>query len=197
MVGWSVVTRLVVVLWLVSAAAVAAQIGGGAVAGTVVDQAGALVPGAAVTITAVATNLSRTAVTGEEGTYVLSGLAPGVYRLLAESSGFRPLTREAIRLATGETVRIALRLELGAVAEAVTVTADAPLRRSGTSGLGHVVDNTTSGRSRAARSTSCGSAIPGGRPGERPLNSAGPCRSASAFPAFQRTRSFPTRCRRF
>ena len=62
-------------------------------------------------------------------------------RCVVELSGFRPLTREGIRLATGETVRLDLQLELGAIAEAVTVTADAPLLRSETSGLGHVVDN--------------------------------------------------------
>jgi len=132
---------VVAALWLVTTAPTAAQIGGGAIAGYVVDQAGARVPGATVTVTAVATNLSRTAVTGEEGTYVFSGLAPGVYRILIESSGFRPLIRESLRLATGETVRIDLRLDVGAVTEAVTVTADAPLLRSGTSGLGHLVDN--------------------------------------------------------
>ena len=119
----------------------AAQIGGGAFAGNVVDQAGAAVPGATLTITAVGTNLSRTTVTGQEGTYVFTGLAPGTYRVRVELSGFRPLTREGIRLATGETIRLSLQLELGALTEAVTVTADAPLLRSESSGLGHVIDN--------------------------------------------------------
>jgi hypothetical protein len=128
-------------LWLVATLPAAAQIGGATMAGDVADQAGARVPGASVAITAVATNLSRTTVTGEEGTYLFSGLAPGVYRIVVESSGFRPLIREGIRLVTGETVRIDFRLEVGTVTEAVTVTADAPLLRSGTSGIGHVIDN--------------------------------------------------------
>jgi hypothetical protein len=131
---------LAVTLCLVPSAAVA-QIGGGAMAGNVIDQAGAAVPGATVTITAVGTNLSRTTVTGREGIYVFTGLAPGAYRVRVELGGFRPLTREGVRLATGETVRLSLQLELGALTEAVTVTADAPLLRSETSGLGHVIDN--------------------------------------------------------
>ena len=59
----------------------AAQIGGGALAGTVVDQGGAGVPGATVTITAVGTNLSRTVMTGADGGYLVTGLAPGPYRI--------------------------------------------------------------------------------------------------------------------
>ena len=45
--------------------------------------------------------------------YFVAGLAPGAYRVRVELSGFRPLTREGIRLATGETVRLDLQLELG------------------------------------------------------------------------------------
>ena len=141
---WLEIRRLVVVttaLWLASASPAAAQIGGGSIAGSVVDQAGARVPGATVTITAAVTNLSRTVVTGEQGTYLFSGLAPGVYRILVESSGFRPLIRDGLPLATGDTVRVDLRLEVGAVTEALTVTADEPLLRGHASGLGHVVDN--------------------------------------------------------
>ena len=139
--GWWRGLRVGLALLVMVASPVAAQIGGGALAGSIVDQAGASVPGAAVTITAAGTNLSRTTVTSPEGTYVVAGLAPGTYRMLVELNGFRPLTRDGIRLATGETVRLDLQLELGAVAEAVTVTADAPLLRSETSGLGHVIDN--------------------------------------------------------
>jgi hypothetical protein len=123
------------------AASTSAQIGAGAVAGHVVDQAGAPVPGATVTMTAVATGAARTTFTSTEGTYVVAGLSPGPYRVRVELAGFRPLTRAGVQLATGETVRLDLQIEIGGIAEAVTVTADAPLLRSESSGLGHVVDN--------------------------------------------------------
>ena len=132
---------LSLILSIATASVAAAQIGGGALAGSVVDQADAAVPGATLTITSVATNLSRTTVTGRQGTYVFTGLPPGEYRVRAEVSGFRPLTHEGIQLTTGETVRLILQLELGAVTEAVTVTGNAPLLRTESSGLGHVIDN--------------------------------------------------------
>jgi hypothetical protein len=118
-----------------------AQIGGSALAGRVVDSAGAGVPGATISVTAVGTNASRTTETRENGGYVVASLSPGLYRVRVELIGFRPVTREGIHLATGETVRLDFQLELGGLAEAVTVTADAPLLRSESSSLGHVVEN--------------------------------------------------------
>jgi hypothetical protein len=118
-----------------------AQVGGGAISGTVADQAGAPVPGATVTVTAAATNASRRSVTGDDGGYFVSALAPGAYRVKVELSGFRSMTREGIRLSTGETLRLDVSLEVGALAESVTVEGDASLLRSASSGLGHVVDN--------------------------------------------------------
>src|SRR5262245_13917408 len=120
---------------------VEAQIGSGAFVGSVVDQAGAPVPGATITITASATRLIRRAMTDQDGGYRVPGLQPGSYQVRIELNGFRPLTREGVRVATGETVRLDLRLEVGHLSEGITVNADASLLRSDTSGLGHVIDH--------------------------------------------------------
>jgi hypothetical protein len=119
----------------------AAQIGGGALAGEVVDQARAGVAGASVSVVARGTNLTRTAVTNQDGSYRVLGLLPGVYQVRVELNGFRPLIRDGIRIATGETLRVDLELTVGGVTEAVTVTADAPLLRTETASLGQVIDN--------------------------------------------------------
>jgi Carboxypeptidase regulatory-like domain len=133
---------LMLVVWTGTTATAIAQIGAGALAGRVTDQSGTAVPGATVTVTAVGTNSRRTGITDASGVYVVRGLAPGAYRVQIESSGFRPVTREGVRLATGETIRLDILLVVGGLTEAVTVTADASPLRSETSGLGHVVDNT-------------------------------------------------------
>ena len=133
----------VAIVMCVAAASVHAQPGAGALSGQLVDPAGDAVPGALVTATEVGNGLTRTAVTAADGGYSIPGLPPGTYRVRAELDGFRALIREGIRIATGETVRLELRLQLGSVAEALTVRAEAsPLRRE-TSGLGHVVDHRT------------------------------------------------------
>ena len=135
--------RLCLLMWLAALVpgGVTAQVGAGALAGNVTDQAGAAIPGATLTATAAGTNLSRTVVSDQSGIYLMPGLAPGRYRLRVELNGFRPLIRDGLRLATGETVRVDVQLEVGGVAEAVNVLADASLLRSETSGVGHVVDN--------------------------------------------------------
>ena len=94
-----------------------------------------------MTVTAAGTRFSRTTHTGRDGSFTVQGLAPGAYLVRVELSGFRSLARDGIRVATGETIRLDLQLEVGSLSDAVTVTADAPLLRTATSGLGQVIDN--------------------------------------------------------
>ena len=136
---WWIGTVVSLAVGLGCALPAAAQIGRGALAGDVSDQAGSAVPGASVTVTSASTGTSRDATTAADGSYAFQGLAPGIYRIRIQLVGFRATVREGVRIATGETVRIDVRLELG-VAEAVTVTADAPLLRSETSSLGQALD---------------------------------------------------------
>jgi hypothetical protein len=116
-----------------------AQVGSGQVTGVVTDAGGAAVPGATVTATNVGTAATRVGVSSSAGVYTLAGLAPGVYRLAVELAGFRPSIRDGVRVETGETIRLDVALTIGGVQESVTVSADAPLLRSGTASLGEVV----------------------------------------------------------
>ncbi len=118
-----------------------AQVGGGSLTGHVRDESGGAVAAAAVTATSAGTGQTRAVVTGKDGNYVVPNLAPGTYQVRVEKAGFRTLAREGIRLATGETVRVDLQLQVGGLTDTVTVTADAPLLRSATSSLGQVIDN--------------------------------------------------------
>ena len=140
---WLSCAGIALVVWAWQSGAALAQVGAAALVGTVVDEAGGAVPGVAISIVAVDTNVRRSAVTGDDGAFVVPGLAPGAYRIRAARQGFRPLTREGIRVATGETVRVDLRLEVGGVMQAVSVTADAPAPHGDTSALGQVVESRT------------------------------------------------------
>src|SRR5947207_8110800 len=134
----SVAVRYVAVVGCLAASAssLLAQVSAGAITGVVRDQAGAPVPGAAVILTNIDTNSQRIVSSGEDGLYAASSLLPGHYRVEVELTGFTPIRREGIRLATRETARVDLKLAVGEVRERVTVKADAAILRAETASLG-------------------------------------------------------------
>jgi hypothetical protein len=106
-----------------------AQGGGGRsdITGTVFDQGKAILPGVTITVTNEATGQVRTAVTTGDGRFVIPTVLPGTYTVKAELSGFQPTTQQGLVVAVGQEVKLSLTLQLAGVAEAVTVTAEAPL----------------------------------------------------------------------
>ncbi|MBI1875277.1 MAG: TonB-dependent receptor [Acidobacteria bacterium] len=111
--------------FLAAAATLAeAQQGGSSIRGRVVDPQQAVLPGVAIVVTHAESGTFRETVTAADGTYFVAGVVPGPYRVAAELQGFKKLTRD-VRLAVGETLTLELALEVGTVAEAVTVTAEA------------------------------------------------------------------------
>jgi len=102
----------------------AAQSISGSIVGTVTDPADLAVVGAKATLTQVATGAVRSAVTDERGDFVFGTLQPGEYALKIEMAGFKSLQKLSIQLSAAERLPVgSLRLEVGAVAESVEVTA--------------------------------------------------------------------------
>ena len=109
----------------------------GTITGTVVDQTGAVVPGA--TVTAASPNLLRSdvfSVANQQGRYRLVGLTAGVYELSVQMDGFAPKRLTEIRLGLNETKEVKIVLELAGIAEQATVVARAPVVEVKSSGLG-------------------------------------------------------------
>lgn len=92
------------------------------VRGTVTDPSGALVPGVAIELTNVDTNVSRRVATNESGDYEIPYVPLGTYKLTASSSGFKNFVIESIVIRARELRRIDVVLELGAVGTEVTVS---------------------------------------------------------------------------
>ena len=112
----------------------------GGLRGAVRDTGGALVPGVEVMLTNEATSLSRTTVTNDSGEYSFAALEPGSYRLHASLAGFKAIDQTAIRIGTQQFVTLDLKLEVGAVAETVSVTAEVPLIETSNASTGTVLD---------------------------------------------------------
>jgi outer membrane receptor protein involved in Fe transport len=112
--------------------------------GTVTDETGAVITGATITLTQLATGQSRTATSNSTGFYTFPQVKPDKYRLRIERQGFAPLVREEVLLQVGDTVVLDLSLKVGGVGETVTVTGNtAPLLETGSSSLGEVVNART------------------------------------------------------
>ena len=129
------------VLSAVFAVSLSAQVATGTITGVVEDTTGAVVPNATVTATHVGTGESRTVQSNERGEFTLPYLRIGEHKINASVTGFRPTTLTGIQLRVDQTVNLTIRLEVGAVTEAVTVTTAAPLVDSATSSLGQVIEN--------------------------------------------------------
>jgi trimeric autotransporter adhesin len=131
-----------ILLLLCVAASSFGQIRSGSIVGSVVDPTGAAVAGVEVRTTARETNATYHTATNEAGQYVLPYLQFGEYTVTASKAGFKMAEITGIRVATAETVRVPVKLEIGAVSSSIEVTAEA----AGVEVESGSIQATTSGR---------------------------------------------------
>lgn len=111
------------------------------VTGVVTDPSGAVVPGANVTLTNQATNLSFNTKSTSAGTYVFESVQVGTYAVSVEKEGFKKFVSAGNVLTIGQPMTVNVRLEVGQVAQTVSVSATAELVQTSTSGnIGNVVN---------------------------------------------------------
>ena len=127
-------------LLLLAAATVSAQ-STGTILGTIRDSSGAVIPGASLKITHIATETTRETATNSVGNYIAPALQPGVYRIEVEVAGFRKRVIPSVELEVDQAARIDLSLEPGSVSETIEVTAAQPLVNTESPALGQVIDN--------------------------------------------------------
>ncbi len=113
----------------------------GAIAGTVKNPSGEVIPNAEIIITHAQTNKQFLVTASGEGYYASPPLAVGEYRVEAKMTGFRRAVHSGLTIQIQQTLAVDFTLEIGAVTEEVQVTAQAPVLETTTSVLGKVVDN--------------------------------------------------------
>lgn len=97
--------------------------GDGRITGTVTDTAGAVVPGATVTVTNEATGDVRTATSSAQGSFLIVALKPSTYTVVVSSSNFETLTRSKLTLLVGQQINLDLKLQAKGVKVEVNVVA--------------------------------------------------------------------------
>src|SRR5262249_17497146 len=108
-------------------ATVLAQTDQGKVGGTVRDQSNAFVSAAKVTVKNEKTGEERTALTNEQGYFLISFLKPSTYTIRAEKQGFGEIEYTAMPLAVGQELTLDFELKPAGVQEAITVVGSAPV----------------------------------------------------------------------
>jgi hypothetical protein len=111
------------------------------ITGRVTDATGAVVPGATVTVTNVATGAERRVVTNETGYYTVPLLPPGEYRIALEQKGFKPITQSGVVLQVDQRAELNFTLEVGTLAESVEVAAGIAQLNTVEASRGQVIEN--------------------------------------------------------
>lgn len=140
--------RAVLVLCLLTLLPIAArplfaQIDTGSITGTVTDPTGAVVAGAKITLTNVATGVKADTNSTSTGNYVFSGLIPGTYGVEAQSSGFENYVVQGIIVHLQQVVTLDITMKTGSVQQQVTVTAATPLLQAQNAAVGQTIDTQT------------------------------------------------------
>ena len=125
---FSLVQRVITVAGILIAVAIPAtgQVLTSRVDGTLQDQSGAVIPGASVTLTNVATNVALETETNEVGLYVFPQVPAGPYTITTQLSGFKSIVLEGIQVEVDTPATVNIVLEVGVVDETVVVTASQP-----------------------------------------------------------------------
>jgi len=136
--GW--VRSSALIIFLIWASLGTAQLDTGTISGTVSDQSGGAIPGAAITIRNVETGVARNLVTNAAGRYEAAALPVGSYEVRTSLAGFQTLVRSGITLTVGRNAVVDMTLQVGEVAQAITVAGEASFVETTTATVSNLVD---------------------------------------------------------
>ena len=113
----------------------------GRISGTIKDQRGGLIVGAKITVISKATGAERTLTTGNEATYAVPLLPPGIYRVRITASGFKLTVFDSVQVAITETTFVNVELTVeGVTVDPIPIRITPLIQKEGPQ-LGRVVDS--------------------------------------------------------
>src|SRR5258706_7204672 len=95
-----------------------------AVSGLITDETGAVVPGAEVKLQSLDRGTVATATTNDAGIYVFASVHPGQYQVTVHKPGFKQVDLLGMIVNVQDHIEQNFRLQIGSVAESVTVNAN-------------------------------------------------------------------------
>lgn len=113
----------------------------GSLLGNIVDSMGLPMPGVNVTITETSTNISYSTTTNQSGYYTFPSLKDGTYKVVAELSGFKKVIRNGVIVPVNTTIRVDLKMEVGAIEESITVPGESPVLQTDRTDTGRLIES--------------------------------------------------------
>lgn len=120
--------------------AVAQSAASGAIAGTVTDANGALLPNTAVVVTSTETGVTRNAKTNSSGEYRVAELQPGNYSITFTADGFQTAQQNDIAVTVGGLANVSPKLIVGSVSDKVEVSEETPLMHTESNEISTTID---------------------------------------------------------
>jgi hypothetical protein len=133
-------TLIFVYFSLLSCAAAFCQTDTATISGYITDQSGALLPGAAIALTNVETDIRVTQSSNGSGLYVFTNVKPGRYRIVVEKASFREIALTDLQVNVQDLLSRNFRMQVGAVGESVTVIGNAAYINTSSGTVSTVVD---------------------------------------------------------
>ena len=130
-----------VCLLAVVASAVLAQEFRATIAGEVTDPTGAAVEGAKVAATSLERNVLYESTTNHDGRYRIAFLLPGAYTVTVQKAGFKKFVRENVSLLAADKLAIDVKLDLGPIADTVSVSGETTLLQTESASRQAVIEN--------------------------------------------------------
>src|SRR4030095_17190053 len=117
------------------------QVATATMTGRIIDHNGAVIAGAQISVTNIATSARRETTTNDDGLYVLAGLVPGEYTVRVQAVGFAAKTSESpITLQVGQSKTVDATLDVGSLTETVDLVGESPLIDTNTSAVDGLID---------------------------------------------------------
>ena len=113
----------------------------GSLSGSVLDQSGAAIPGAKITVRDPNTGVTRTTVSSSEGAYSIPELNLGSYDVTASASGFSTQIQHGVQITIGNVSALNLTLKAGSTETTINVDASSPTVETQSSDIGGTIQD--------------------------------------------------------
>ena len=139
------VSAMVLLIWFLASIPAHSQVVGANLSGTITDESHGAIPKASVSIHNIATGVTTTVTTNDQGIYSAPNLLPGNYQATISAQGFQKAIQNGIVLTVGAQQVLNIAMKVGSVSQTVEVTTEAPDVQLASSTInGSVSENTIS-----------------------------------------------------